>query len=303
MEMDDLRAALGRLMRMRETARRFGRDVACKRDITRSLAMPGRALVQVLDLLAVDERRALTQWLTRQGPFWDRTQQHDSGDYLTCRDEIVTDSGVGEAAHCLRCGLQSDVLSFFPSTWNVSPLEVICQTDDAVAWVSRVANFWDDSELASYLASTPIEHDTWESLAVSCRRRFASLEFAPDAFEPMQGHPYVRAIAVRIVELLTILERFAQCFDDTGERTPEGHDLYQQYFTGDTAHFSDSSSSEKADFASKLTFRHPTVKGGSIDCSWHGKISTGQRRIHFSWPIRALERPYVAYVGPKLTRR
>ena len=102
---------------------------------------------------------------------------------------------------------------------------------------------------------------------------------------------------------MTVLHDLKNCFDDRGQRTPEGHETYRKHFTGKKAWFSDSSDSEKADFRRDLTFSHPADAGETLFCTWHGKVKTPQLRIHFSWPVHAAEPLYVVYVGPKITRR
>lgn len=119
----------------------------------------------------------------------------------------------------------------------------------------------------------------------------------------MDGQPFHSGVADSIVSRLSVLDRLCGCIDERGNRTPEGNDLYTQYFTGDKAWFSDSSPSELAEFASALTFPHPTIPGEYLICSRHGKIKTPQYRIHFSWPIVLGKPVFVVYVGPKITKR
>ena len=91
----------------------------------------------------------------------------------------------------------------------------------------------------------------------------------------------------RFLALLDILDRMARAFDATGARTPEGQGLYQAYFTGDNALFSDSSDKEKRRFGEALTFPHPGAPGSSLSCPWHGKVRHMTLRLHFSWPVEA----------------
>ncbi len=44
-------------------------------------------------------------------------------------------------------------------------------------------------------------------------------------------------------------------------------------------------------------------KGHQLECFWHGKIKSPQYRIHFSYPIEEDVPLYIAYIGPKLTKR
>ena len=140
-------------------------------------------------------------------------------------------------------------------------------------------------------------------LAAICRGQCDALTFSEDCFGALRGHPFVEGAARHVLVLLDVLHQFSRCFDNAGQRTPEGQRLYQDHFTGGKAWFSDSSDAEKEDFKSDLTFKHPTAQGETLFCTWHGKVKTPQIRIHFSWPVRANEPLYVVYVGPKITKR
>ncbi len=120
---------------------------------------------------------------------------------------------------------------------------------------------------------------------------------------PLEGHPFVPGAAQRIVERIDVLNRLKTCFDANGNRTVEGNQLYQDYFTGDKAWFSDSSNKEKRNFKNEMTFRHPDRSGETLFCTMHGKVKTPQIRIHFSWPITASTPLYVVYVGYKITKK
>ncbi len=242
------------------------------------------------------------QWLTRLGPFWDDVRQHGGNDWFEYNGVIVTDTAVGEAAYCLFHGIPRGLVSVNPSQWLTSPLSVAwCDNEDVRS--IDVPNYWDAEELQVALAEAPVPLASWRDLAATARSRCPDLTFSPDSFEPLYGQPFAKGAAERLLQLLNVLHDLKNCFDERGERTPEGHEMFQQYFTGDKAWFSDSSDTEKSDFRQNLTFQHPTRPGKYLFCTWHGKVKTPQLRIHFSWPIRANEPLYLVYVGPKITKR
>ncbi len=109
--------------------------------------------------------------------------------------------------------------------------------------------------------------------------------------------------AQRILTRLLTLDHLRGCVDKDGQRTPEGNRLYDKHFTGKKAWFSPSSETERQKSKKKLTFRHPTRKGESLFCPWHGKVKTPQLRIHFSWPVSTVEPLFVVYIGQKITKR
>ena len=63
------RDAIGRVMTIRETARRFGMDVQCHRNVVNAQVTHDLTMPQAVQALSSDKCRALMQWLTRRGPF------------------------------------------------------------------------------------------------------------------------------------------------------------------------------------------------------------------------------------------
>ena len=300
------RDALDRLMAMRPAARRFGREVHCHRALLTASPMPGVSMQQAIGRLAVEsKRRAAMGWLTRSGPFWDDLRQHGAGDWLECGDEIVTDSAVGEAAfrtlHRADCGL----VSVTPSDWDYSPVDV--------TWRREAEGSEDRSTALQNWRGVPALEDglrdmappirSWDDSRQAAAIRFESLTCTGDCFDPLSGVPFVKSAAERFLVLLGVLDRMARAFDATGARTTEGQRIYQDYFTGDNALFSDSSDDEKSRFREALTFPHPNEPGSSLFSPWHGKVRQMTLRLHFSWPIESGKPVYVVYAGPKLTRR
>lgn len=112
--------AIGRVMRMRQLAKRFGHVLYCHSNLANAQITPMLAMHEVAYMLSADERRALLQWMTTEGPFWNDTQVHGGNDYLECNGEIVTDTAVGEAAYCCFIGILRSLVSFTPSSWEIS---------------------------------------------------------------------------------------------------------------------------------------------------------------------------------------
>ena len=299
------RDALARLMGMRSVARRFGREVYCHRGLLTANPMPGLSMQRAIGRLAESERRAAMGWLTRSGPFWDDVRRHGAEDWLECGGEIVTDSAVGEAAfrtlHCADCGL----VSVAPSDWDYAPVDV--------TWRQDAEGLDDRSTALGNWRSAPTLEDglreaapairSWNDLRRAAAARFESLACTGDCFDPLSAVPFARSAAERFLFLFDVLDRMARAFDATGVRTAEGQQIYQDYFTGDNALFSDSSDDEKHRFRGALTFPHPDAPGESLFCTWHGKVRHLTLRLHFSWPIEPGRPLYVVYAGPKLTRR
>ena len=191
-------------------------------------------------------------------------------------------------------------MSFDPSPWAHTPIDVKWEArpDELIS----VPNHWHvDTVRTSLEVHIPTVIDSWASLEVYSRKEYRRLTFGVDAFRPLDGHPFVPGASDRIVYLLRVLDKFKSCFDDNGERTKEGDDLYALHFTGGKALFTDSSAGEKVDFKNEMTFPDPSVSG-DLFCTWHGKVKTPQIRIHFTYPILKTTPLYVMYVGPKITK-
>ena len=297
------REAMIRLMGIRSVARQFGREVQCHRNVANAQVTHRHCMQQAINIFNRDEQRAVMQWLTRQGPFWEEARVHSPDDYLECNGEVVTDTAVGEAAYCCFNGVRRSLVSLTPSSWMFSPI--------LVTWIVNlrdkrdvyVVNHWDVEELEAFLRDAPAPLASWEQLELSSRDRCPNLTFSEDCFHALRGHPFVQGAAHRVLSLLELLDQFKMCFDEGGQRTPKGHWLYKEHFTGVRGRFSDSSDVEKRNFEAKLTFRHPEAAGETLFCTWHGKVQTPQLRIHFSWPVVADKPLYVVYVGPKITKR
>lgn len=302
-DIPSFRHAIGRVMSMRNIARQFGHELHCHRNVAHAQVTRDFTMPQAIQGFGREERRAVMQWLTQLGPFWEDVRTHSPDDYLDCNGEVVTETALGEAAFsCLR-GSDRRLVSLTPSSWEFSPIFVSWIRAEGDSSDINVANHLTVDDLETVLRSAPLPITSWGQLELVLKPRCPHLVFSADSFEPLRGHPFVRGAAHRIIELLDTLDKFKCCFDAHGQRTPEGHRLYRDHFTGDKAWFSDSSAAEMQVFRTELTFRHPDADSESLFCTWHGKVKTPQIRIHFSWPVRADVPLYVVYVGPKITRR
>ena len=299
------RSAVERVMNIRNTIKRFGRELYCHRNVASMQVTRDKKMQQAVQYLSRDQRRAWTQWITRHGPFWEDLSRHDGGDYLECNGEIVTDKAVGEAAHRLSDGIECVLVSMNPSSWLSSPLLVVWHDTAHEQKNVDLTNYWDTETLTKVLETADKPFQSWEDLEKTAKNRCPELTFSLESFEPLRGQPFVAGAAHQLLRLLVILQKFKNCFDENGQRTTQGHETYQKYFTGKNknAWFSDSSDTEKEKFKKDLTFSHPLEIAEPLFCPWHGKVKTHQLRIHFSWPIQAHKPLYIAYVGPKITKR
>lgn len=291
------------LMAMRTISNRYGRKLYCHRNTVNAQVTRDMPLQQAVNHLEMNRKRALMQWLTKSGPFWEDAQFHSPDDYLECKDHIVTDTSIGEAA--IRCYMGADchLISIVPSSWEYSPITVHWHREREDNLDINVPNYNTAEDLEEILRSAPSEINSWEQLESECQNRFSKISFSQNAFHPLIGFPFSPSVARRICERLDILDRFKDSHDQAGGRNPEGHRLYQDHFTGDRAWFSDSSADEKNRFKTELTFKHPEDQDQSLFCPWHGKINNPRIRIHFSWPVNCDSPLYIVYIGPKITKQ
>ena len=304
-DIESFRDALARLMTMRSAARRFGRELYCDRALLTANPIPDVPMQQAIGRLAVEsERRAALGWLTRAGPFWDDLRQHDAEDWLESGGEIVTDTAVGEAAFRTLHGVECGLVSVTPSDWDYSPVAVTWRREGVTERHTDLENWRDAVTLEERLRNAEPPIRSWSDLREASTNRFESLIFTDDCFDPLlAGVPFAKSAAERILVLLSILDRFARAFDADGGRTLEGHRIYQDYFTGDKALFSDSSKTEKDDFRSKLTFRDPNDPKKDLFCTWHGKVHHMTLRLHYWWSGKADDPIFVVYAGQKITKQ
>lgn len=304
----DFYKAIDRLMEIRTTIKRAGSDLFCHRKLTNAQVTPDLVMPQAIQGMGLEKRQAWIQWLTRVGPYWIENRQHSDDEWLeTTTGTMVTDSAVGEAAFCRLHRLQRETVSVDPSDWLQHPLNVIWRKSDDTDIAVEVPNHWTLESVTKVLDGLPKPYDSWTSLEEHLRRMCDSLILADGAFAPLEGHPYVKSVAEGIHILLDVLNKLDAGFDDDGNRTDEFESLYETYFKGEAPYFTDESDTNKRGYESKLTFPHPTQRGQTLFCSWHGKVNSPRNfppiRIHFTWPATAETTLCVVYVGPKITTR
>ena len=295
------RAAIHRVMSLRQLAGSFGRELHSHHNIVNSKITPTSSLHDALQSFPQNEKRSILQWLTRLGPFWEDAAEHGPDQWMDCEDEIVTDTAVGEAAYCQFVGISRGLVSFIPSRWELSPVNVRVMSD--IVHEVSVRNYWQAPELEAALREAEPPISSWAHLEAASRTTFRRLTFSADSFRYLDGQPFVPGAAARILIRLGVLDQLMGSVDASGQRTAHGNQLYQNHFTGDRAWFSDSSDSEKREFERELTFPNPQPTGRSLFCTWHGKINHPPFRIHFAWPESPGAPLYVVYVGLKITRR
>lgn len=299
-KVEEFESALENLMEIRRTAKRFNRELYCNRNGVNSKVTYELTIPQVINSIEKSKARALMGWLSRTGPYWEDTRGHSEGEYFECKENVVTDTAIGECAFCTFSNRQAQLVSITPSNWEDSPLTVSWHRDEG-AISNQVINHISKATLEAELLKAEPPIQSWEQLEQQCRQNYTNLHFSTDAFTYLKGQPFVSTCAQSFIDLMDILSRFKSSHVSTG-RTKEGHDLYQDYFTGECARFSDSTDKEKHDFKNEMTFQHPEKKEEKLFVPYHGKVKCQQMRVHFTWPVIADTPLYVLYFGSKITK-
>lgn len=304
-DLNTFRSAVECVMSIRNIIKRFGRELYCHRKVAyMDVTKDKKKMKQAVQCLSKEKQRAWMLWIIRQGPFWEDDRQHSENDYIACKNYVVTETGLGEAAWRLFYKIDCGTVSMSTSLWLSEFLVVDWHENEDVKKSIKVPNYWDAETLTKVLETANKPLQSWEELEKTAKNRCPGLTFSPESFEPLRGQPFNKGAADQLLIRLDVLQKFKNCFDENGKRTTQGHETYQKYFTGKNknAWFSDSSDTEKAKFKKDLTFSHPNV-ANPLFCPWHGKVKTLQLRIHFSWPIQARKPLYIVYVGPKITKQ
>lgn len=304
-DLDPFNVSIERLMVMRNVIRRYARELHCCRAVLECNPIKSMSIQKAIGNFPLNRQRSLMSWLTKSGPFWDEFRQHGSDDWIECKSQIVTDTAVGEAAYRTLHGLETDLVSISPSEWEDTSFEVLwfLSHEDADVLNARVHNWTDVEKLETRLTSSTKTIRSWQDLNLAARGRFTSIRFDDEWTTPLRGYPFSKSASDRFMALLGVLESLIQAYDRHGKRTSDGHRVYQTYFTGERAWFSDSSDSEKQRFRNELTFPNPNEPGNTLFCPRHGKVSHGTLRLHYSWTGFAEDPAFVVYAGPKITKQ
>jgi hypothetical protein len=289
----------------KELLRRYHFGLNCSR-----LALGNRPVINSLNFRSSignlqnrDLQRIILRWIDQEGPFWDDDQVrvHSPDDYFSNEaEEIVTDTALAEAAYLSWKGRSSAVVSLNPSSYLTTPIKITWYKSEEKKNDITINNYWETVELEKLLVTLVPPIQSWHQLILRITSDFSNLTFLPGLEHCLQGQPFNTTIATHVIELLSILNKFKGCFEENGERSTKGHEIYNEFFTGEKAKFTDESVTNKRKFKKDLTFLDSN--GNEIFCPYHGKISYQSYRIHFSWPITKDGNVYIAYIGPKITK-
>ncbi|MCY4331630.1 MAG: hypothetical protein OXC96_03815 [Cyanobacteria bacterium MAG CAR1_bin_15] len=313
-DVDSFRQALQQLRRVHAAAKDLQCEVYCNsRLLNATYPIPGMSMQEAIGQLNKEMQRAIMTWWTKS-----LVTNHEGNQNLkkVIIDQVrvntpLTETMIGRAVleelESRKCGL----VSMINSDWEFSPVKVKVEfhhNNISKIQCVEILNWWSPEKLRNRLLEDILSSiNSWNDFQEALRKYLHSerLKFSEKCFKSLSDSKvnFHKSSANSLLNLLHILEQLAGAFDANGRRTDESHKIYQDYFTGDNALFSDSSDREKQHFKRNLTFPHPEHPGQEIFCPYHGKERHLTLRLHFSWPIQPGKPVYVVYIGPKLTKR
>ncbi|MEM7534352.1 MAG: hypothetical protein AAF639_19375 [Chloroflexota bacterium] len=155
-------------------------------------------------------------------------------------------------------------------------------------------------------SSPKLSFNSWDDLLERIKVDYeSSMIFSDEIIKNLQNEAFDSRIADNVYQRIGILDKMHKSLDNNNKRSAEGNELYRQYVAkkGDKAYFSDESDTNQSSFKTKLTFQHPITKE-KVECFWHGKISQRKYRMYFPHlPRDRNERTFIAYIGPKITKK
>lgn len=262
---------------------------------------PTQTFNDFLGLMPRENKTRLLLWLDKEGPFWDDERRHPDSEYFECDGGLVTDTGAAEAAFLRAEGLSPWLFSISPSCFLSNPLAVYWRGRTDGDLVLDIPNGFTNEHAEQCASSFVRSVESWDELLAWAERECPHLALSPKIREQLPKQ-FIHNVAKRSQVLLGVLNQIVG-FMKAGNSEEYNRMCREWMQGGESARFSPSSESELRDFSSDLTFRRPDT-GVDLLCSWHGKIKSPQYRIHFEWPLPSgADRLFVAYIGPKITKR
>ncbi|EOI7409554.1 hypothetical protein OZ680_003312 [Yersinia enterocolitica] len=273
--------------------------IYCQRQFINFNFNNGRSVLSYIYQFNREEKIDIMNWLSKNGPFWDDQQLHSSQDEYFHNEIKVTGFALAEAAAQILCNSEYQLFSINSSGYNTPKVPVTLVTDsDNITIEIENHNSSKSIKLAEIKITSQIE--SWKDLEDKAREEFKEITFTPESFFPLSKLPFYKAAAISILAKLKVLNDVKNSFEETGGFSKVGNELYQNYFIGNKAWFTDSSDGEKREFSHEMTFLTNETK---MSCTWHGKIKTPQIRIHFSYPITQKDPLFIVYIGEKITKQ
>ena len=212
------RRSLEAVIQCRDCAISYRRTVRVARSIVGRPAI-GQADFRQAVLAAGDKNfvSLVISWIAKNGPFVEDELLRNPSEYLVLTDDtLVTEEAIGEAATRHFQGLPSGLVSFAPSTFQHTPVEVSWHRDDENTTTCELSNYWSAQELDHYLEGQRQAPATWGEFIEQLPARFPNLYFLPHLEEHLAGETFSPYVVERTFVLLGVLNELKICFDANG---------------------------------------------------------------------------------------
>jgi hypothetical protein len=225
----EFEASLRGLLALRKLAQQCGLGLQTTRNVTGRPAVQAQSFREAVSQISSRDLRVLVaRWLDQEGPFWDQEGRHPGDVYLECRSDIVTDTGLGEAAFRRLSSLEATTLGARPSNWEASSITVALVTDAERTDV-EVLNHVEAGTLETWLQRQEPPPTTWPMLVAWARRHCQRLHFADNVAASLDGHPFEPGASLHIQERLKVLDRVAGCVEEGHRLNAKGVSLLQTH--------------------------------------------------------------------------
>jgi hypothetical protein len=297
---DSFRQSLRTLWNIRSHLDGKGLQLKVCRSLRQRQVTQNHSFNDFLGFVPRDIKTRLLIWISKEGPFWDDDRRHSSNEYFECCGDVVTDTGAAEAAFSKTQGMDGWLFSIVPSNFQFNPLSVSWRGRHEGDLEIEIPNGWSSDHAESCATEFERPFASWDELLDWVSRECPHLLLSQDIPKHLPTQ-FIPNVAQRSKVLLCTLNRMVEL--QKGGNDQEFNQMRCDWMQGDQARFSSSSDTELREFSNELTFRHPETLE-SVVCSWHGKIKTPQYRIHFEWPLpTGSQKLFIAYIGPKITKR
>jgi hypothetical protein len=303
---NDFITFLRELLKSRHSNQNIKSNLYCSRMLPQLNVVLNQSVREVVDASKDKHlKNQLLEWLNKKGPFWDDHREAIENDDFELFDTVVTNQGAGEAARQFLLGRSVSLFSLENSKpcCSITPLTVMHIQEDLEQRPQELNNHWTIPQLIKHSESLRREPINWEQLLEVVEEKFKFLLIHESIAMSLAAQPFSPSISRRVVELLSVLNDLVSSRDKNREYTKKTYEIFNTFFAGDGALFTDESVTNKRDFKSKLTFTDPLNKEIDIFCPWHGKISHRYFRIHFEFPLPSKkEKMAISYIGYKLAK-
>ena len=248
-------------------------------------------------------KRGILGWLSKE-PFEYPERQCLPSDKFLFGMQDVSQTGLGSATIWKQHGNESFVFSFEGGQVDFTANQLSVEYFESGQHINSYSldNITKLDSLEK-IASNLIQVGSWTEMLEVARTYYTNLVVG-DIFKVsnLSGTPFREVVCDDVLNLLSILNNYAEHCNRNGEEGPKAQELREKFFIGKRAKFSDEAEVDKVEFERKLW--RTRKNGENYFATWHGKVNQDKFRIYFDWPIKDgnPEKIEIFYIGEKITK-